>query len=79
MEIKPFYIEDIAILAKRVSEIWRFDDSPEFTRIFCEYLVRCNYYSTQFSFMASRTTQKCFARSEKIHRAQYQLCQTHRS
>ena len=50
MEIKPFYLEDIAILAKRVSEIWRFDDSPEFTRIFCEYLVRCNYYSTQFSF-----------------------------
>ena len=50
MEIKPFYLEDIAILAKRVSEIWRFDDSPEFTRIFCEYLVRCNYYSPQLSF-----------------------------
>ena len=49
MEIKAFNPEYIPTLAKRVSEIWKFDESPEFTRVFCEYLVRCNYYTPQLS------------------------------
>ena len=49
MEIKPFYPEDITILAKRISEVWVVDESPEFTRVLCEYLVRHNYYTPQLS------------------------------
>ena len=49
MEIKAFYPEDIATLASRVSEVWKFDQSPEFTKVFCEYLVRSNYYTPHFS------------------------------
>ena len=49
MEIKAFYPEDITTLARRVSEVWKFDQSPEFTKVFCEYLVRSNYYTPQFS------------------------------
>lgn len=49
MEILPFYPEDITTLAKRLSEVWVVDESPEFTRVFCEYLVRHNYYTPQLS------------------------------
>lgn len=49
MEIKAFYPEDIITLARKVSEVWEFEESPEFTKVFCEYLVRCNYYTPEFS------------------------------
>ena len=49
MEVKPFYPEDITTLARRISEVWVVDESPEFTRVFCEYLVRHNYYTPQHS------------------------------
>ena len=49
MEIKPFYPEDIPTLAKRISEVWVVDESPMFTRVFSEYLVRHNYYTPQLS------------------------------
>ena len=49
MEIKSFYPEDITTLAKEISEVWKFESSPEFTKVFCEYLVRSNYYTPPFS------------------------------
>ena len=49
MEIKVFYPEDIPTLARKVSEVWKFEESPEFTKVFCEYLVRSNYYTPEFS------------------------------
>ena len=50
MEIKAFYPEDITTLARKVSEVWKFEESPEFTKVFSEYLVRSNYYTPQLSF-----------------------------
>ena len=50
MEIKAFKPEDISELASCVAETWRVDESPEFTRVFSEYLVRCNYYSPLHSW-----------------------------
>ena len=52
METRPFNPENIDEVVKITTTVWDFDDSPEFTRVFSNYLVRYNYYSPKYSFQA---------------------------
>ena len=52
MEIKPFNPENIDEVAKMAMEFWGDEDYPDFTRVFCGYLTRYNYYTSELSFQA---------------------------